>query len=122
MLGGGALRKTVEQQVAEYLKETPKAVAALVMSYFSGHLWVFIVTAFLRSKTRGNKLLQSVTGKTGVGLLWFAAVMFLLYLIKFRELNFEYTRLLELAVPTLMMGLVCQLVVFVLFAVFGDRK
>ena len=85
--------------------ETPKAVALLVMSYFSGHLWVFIVTAFLRSKTRGNKLLQSMTGKTAVGLLWFTAVMAPVYLLKHGEYHFAYSRILDVTIPTLVVGL-----------------
>ena len=117
-----AVKKTVEQQLLDYLKETPKAVAVLVMSYFSGHLWVFIITAFLRSKTRGNKQLQSVTGKTTVGLLWFTAVMLLVYLLKHGEYNFGYSRILDVTIPTLVTGLLLQLIAFALFVIFGDRR
>lgn len=114
--------KTIEQELLEYLKQTPTAIAVLVMSYFSGHLWVFVVTAFLRSKTRGDNLLRSITGKTALGLLWFAAILVPIYLYKFREYNFEYSRILEVALPTLVTGLLVQLFAFVAFITFGDRE
>ena len=122
MAGEALVTKTVQEQLVAYLKQTPKAVAVLVVSYFSGHLWVFIVTAFLRSKRGGNKLLQSITGKTAVGLLWFTAVLALVYWWKFGEFNFAYPRMLDIAIPTLVAGLVVQLIAFALFVTFGDRK
>lgn len=106
----------------DYLKKTPKAVVVFVVSYFSGHLWVFVLTTFLRSKTRGNKLLQSKTGKTAVGLLWFAPVLALVYWMKFGEFNFYYAHILSVVIPSIMVGLIVQLFVFTLFVTFGDRK
>ncbi len=119
--GRGVVRE-VEQQLLDYLRDTPKAAGVLIMSFFSGHLWVFIVTAYLRSKTRGNKLLESLLGRTAVGILWFTAVLVPVYWLKFREVNFDYERILEVVIPTIVAGMLLQLVVFAFFAHFGDRN
>jgi hypothetical protein len=119
--GEVSLAKTAQVQFLEYLKQTPKALAVLIMSYFSGQLWVFIIAAFLRSKTRGNKLLQSTAGKTAVGLLWFSGILAPVYWLKFGNLGFEYAGILEVAIPTLVSGMFAQLVVFALFVALGDR-
>ncbi len=111
----------VGEQVLDYLRQTPKAVAVLVVSYLSGHLWVFIITAFFRSRTRGDQLLKSVTGRTAVGLLWFASLLVPIYLLRFGGLHFEYANILELTVPTLVAGLFFQLLVFIICVRFGDR-
>jgi hypothetical protein len=112
----------IVEQVSEYLKQTPIAVGVIVMSFFSGHLWVFIITGFLRSKTRGNKLLESRSGRTAIGVLWFTGVSAPLYVYRYHNYNFEYRNILEIAIPTLVTGLLVQLIIFALFASFGDRK
>ena len=122
MPGERDITKAIEQQALGYFKETPKAVVVVVMSFFSGHLWVFIVTAFLRSKTRGNRLLESRLGRTAVGMFWFTGVLVPLYLLKFGAYDFEYQRILDIVIPTLVTGMFLQLIVFAFFARFGDRK
>ena len=117
-----SVSNTIYVLLSDYLKQTPKAVAFFVMSYFSGHLWVFVFTAFLRSKTKGNKLLLSMTGKTAIGLLWFTSTLALIYRFKFGAFNFEYLNMLDVVIPSLIAGLVVQMFVFTLFVTFGDRK
>ncbi len=122
MSEGRGVAREVQEQLVDYLTTTPKAGAVLTMSFFSGHLWVFIVTAYLRSNTRGNKLLESLPGRTAVGIFWFTAVLVPIYWSKFREVNFEYARILDVVIPTIVAGMMLQLVVFAFFAYFGDRK
>jgi flagellar biosynthesis protein FliQ len=119
--GSRELTTSVGEQFFDYLAQTPKALAVLVVSYFSGHLWVFMITAFFRSRTRGDNLLRSVTGRTAVGLVWFTSILGPFYFLKFGALTFEYANVLDLAVPTLVIGLFVQLLVFVACVRFGDR-
>lgn len=122
MEGKDEISKQVGEQFIDYLKQTPKAAAVMVVSFFCGHLWAYVVTTFFRgSKTRGNTLLQSVMGRTALGLVWFSAVLVPIYTLKFRAFDFDYDRILALVVPTLVAGLAIQLIVFALCLKLGDR-
>jgi hypothetical protein len=79
---GGAVDGSIEQQLIDYLRQTPKAVAVLIFSFFSGQLWVFIIIAYLKKTTKGNKLLNSIHGKTALGLFWFTLVLIPIYYIR----------------------------------------
>lgn len=104
----------IGEHVLDYIKQTPAASAVLVASFLSGHLWVFVITAFFRSKTKGDQHLKTITGRTALGVLWFAAMMTPIYFVKFRTLDFAYTNMLEVTVPTLVVGLLVQLAVFLI--------
>lgn len=91
------------------------------MSFFSGQLWAFVLTAF-RSKTRGNKLIESFWGRVAIGVIWFTAVCVPMYLFKYRDVDFQYDRLLQIAIPTVVTGMLVQLIFFALFVCFGNRK
>ena len=112
----------IQQQILDYLRQTPLALGILVMSFFSGQLWAFILTAFIRSKTRGNKFIESILGRLAMGIIWFTAVSVPIYLIKFGNMDFQYERILQIAIPTLVTGMLAQLMLFALFAYYGDRR
>ena len=117
-----AIEKSIEKEVLEYLRETPKAMAVVVASFLSGHLWVFVITTFVRSKTKNNKLILSLTGRTAIGLFWLTSTLVPIYRLNFGDFAFEYDRILQVAIPTTVTGLFVQLVLFGLFVIFGDRK
>jgi hypothetical protein len=118
----GAVATAIQKQVTAYLAATPKAAGLLVMSFFSGQLWVFIIMAFLRSSTRGNKLIQGPTGRTAVGLAWHGTVLVPIYLFKFHQYDFDYQRILEVVIPTIVTGLLIQLIIFAFFAGSGGHR
>ena len=117
-----AIEKSIEKNVIDYLRETPKAMAVIVASFLSGHLWVFVITAFVRSKTKGNGMMQSVTGRTAIGLFWLTGILVPVYRMKFGDFAFEYDRILQAAIPTTVTGLFVQLILFGFFVIYGDRK
>lgn len=113
--------EAVGEIVLDYLRQTPKAVGVLLASFFSGHLWVFMVLA-IRTKTRGNTFLQPPIGRTALGLCWFTMIHLPLYFAKFRELDFKYNKMMQLAIPTVLFGLAIQVVLFAVFVRYGDKK
>ncbi len=112
----------IQAKLLEYLIATPKAMAVLVASFISGNLWAFIITAFIRSKRKGNSALLTVAGRTSLGFGWFMVVFVPFYIIKYHEIAFEYSKILQISIPTVIIGIFIQLVLFVLFLRFGDRK
>ncbi|MCI0560052.1 MAG: hypothetical protein MN733_16305 [Nitrososphaera sp.] len=122
MAGKQGMERGLQTDLLEYLRDTPKALVVVVASFISGHLWVFMITAFIRSKTKGNNLLQSTVGRTTVGLIWLTGVLVPFYCLKFREFSFDYERILQIAIPTVVTGLFIQLILFAIFVSFGDRK
>ncbi len=109
----------VEGRIVDYLRRTPHAVAVLFFSFMSGQLWTFVIAAYCRRGTRGNKLLQSITGRTAAGLAWFAIVMVPVYALYNQRLDFDYANVLSLVVPTIVIGLSVQVVIFACFVRFG---
>jgi hypothetical protein len=112
----------LQQQILEYLRQTPIAVGVLVMSFFSGQLWAFIITAFIRTKTRGNRLIESFWGRMAMGILWFTAISVPMYLWRFGNYEFEYGNLVRIAIPTMVTGMLAQIIIFALFGYFGGRR
>ncbi|NTW70419.1 MAG: hypothetical protein HGB23_11365 [Chlorobiaceae bacterium] len=117
-----AIEKSIEKEVVDYLRETPKAMAVVVVAFLSGHLWVFVITAFIRSRTKGNKMVQSVIGRTAIGIVWLTGILVPLYCMKYGDFGFEYDRILQVAIPTTVTGLFIQLFLFIIFITVGDRK
>lgn len=116
------IEKSLEKDVVQFLHETPKALAVVVAAFFSGHLWVFVITAFVRSKTKGNGMVQSLTGRTAIGLIWLTGTLVPIYRIKFGDFAFDYDKILQVTIPTIVTGLFVQLLLFAMFVCLGDRK
>ena len=112
--------QTTERQIIDFLRKTPIAVAALFFSFISGHLWVFIIFSYCKKNKKGNSQLQSKVGRTAIGLAWFMFVMVPIYLLQYNNLKFNYTNLVDIVLPTLVLGFFFQVIVFALFAKFGN--
>lgn len=121
MTGESKVVSVVLDEAIEYLKATPKAAGFLFMSFMSGHLWAFMVIAH-RSKTKGNDLLKTIHGRTAIGLLWFSFILVPTYFLKFRGYDFKYDQVLDSLIPVVILGLFLQLIVFLVFVFFGERK
>lgn len=116
------IEKDIKNDIGQYLHNTPKALAVVVAAFFSGHLWVFVITAFIRSKTKGNGMMQSPTGRIAIGLIWLTGVLVPIYRLKFGDFEFDYENILQIIIPTIVIGLFFQLLLFSLFVCLGDRK
>jgi hypothetical protein len=64
---GGAISGTIQQDIIDYLRQTPKAVAVLVFSFFCGQLWLFIIFNYRKKGTMvGDKFLKTKMGTTAL--------------------------------------------------------
>ncbi|MCA7927871.1 hypothetical protein LGM45_02405 [Burkholderia cepacia] len=111
----------IEQKVLNYVLATPAALAVLVASFLSGHLWLFIIKNVRKPKTAGNQIFESKTGRVAIGLLWLTGVLLFVYIIRFKELMFDYQRILDVCIPTIIFGVFFQLLILVAYLKFGDK-
>lgn len=112
------IESTIGQKVIEFLEKTPIAVAVPFFAFLSGQLWVFIIIAYVKSSQKGNKALQTIASKTGLGVCWFTFIMVPIYVLKHGGVNFEYPMIIDLTIPTIVGALFFQVIVFALFAQF----
>jgi hypothetical protein len=120
-LASNKVESTVTSQLVEYLKATPQAIAVVFFAFLEGHLWVFMITAYVRDKTKGNKLIMSVAGKVTIGLLWITLNMVIIYAIQYQSWPMKYENILEIVVPTIVLSLLLQLLIFLGCLKYGDR-
>lgn len=74
--------KQLKDKLVEYLLTIPQLLFAVVLSFFSGHLWLWIVHTYFDSPAKGAKYLSNIWAKTALGLFWY--VLFLLPNFVFR--------------------------------------
>ncbi|MEB2854069.1 hypothetical protein [Pseudomonas atacamensis] len=115
------LEKAVVSQIIDYLKSTPQVLFLVIMAIASGHLWAFIITSFFKEKENGNKELRSIVGRLSLGLMWLAANLVVIYGLEHHSLPRDYSKIIELIFPTIILGLFLQLIVYVLVIAFGER-
>lgn len=110
----------IKTKVLEYVLRTPLAMAVVIASFLSGHLWLFIIKA-VRKRTAGNKILESKTGRTAFGMLWLALIMCPIYMIKYGDVSFELEKIMALVLPSIVFAAILQLIILVVYLVL-ERK
>lgn len=98
----------------QLLTSSPYIICTVALSYFSGHLWAYIILSYLSKKER--KILYSLFGKLSLGLMWFALVLIPIYLVRFKSVNIIGEQLLEILITVLAIAFALQLII--LFVVF----
>ncbi|MES2508359.1 MAG: hypothetical protein V4625_00450 [Pseudomonadota bacterium] len=111
----------VTSEIIEYLRSTPTALGLLCFAFIEGHLWAFMLTAFVRKKTKGDKLLHGIVGRTCIGILLMTPSFLVIHALKFQTWTFDYSNIIACVIPTIVLSLFLQLVVFVAFMKFGDK-
>ena len=109
------------KKVIDWLLTTPKALALLVFSFFSGHLWIFIITTYFKTSKKGNKYLKSIYGKIAVGVIWFTIIDLPIHL--FRNGNIiDINNIFDNILYAIMYGLILQGIVFGLIVTLKKEK
>lgn len=98
------------EKIFNYLGKRPLAGFAVVMSFFTGHMWLYALSIIERPK----KQLKSVIGRIAVGLLWFTVVMAPFYVITYGEYTFKEEKVLQIAVPSVILAMILQAIVIVI--------
>jgi hypothetical protein len=115
------VKDEVAKQVIDYLKGTPQVLGFLFMAFASGHLWAYVITNFVKAKKGGNKEIRSITGRLSLGLVWLASNLIIVYGFVHHSWPRNYAEILELMIPTIVLGFFLQLIVFTVVLIFGER-
>ena len=115
------VEKQLGEKLAELLISTPKLLIACGSSFLSGHVWLWLIYCYLRNNSRGVTHLKSVWAKTGLGMIWNALILFIIYIIKYGfDTNVE-DKILPLIFFSLLLGWATQAVVVLLIIHFKNR-
>src|SRR6266480_3923123 len=66
---------------------SPYLLAFGSCAFFWGHIWVFLIGNVIKKKYDKERMLDSMWGKTGIGLIWGSLVTLPMYMIEKRTLN-----------------------------------
>jgi hypothetical protein len=113
--------KKIKEFIINFLISTPKAIAILFFSFFSGQVWAYLIITYFKSKTKGNAILNNKYTKTGVGLLWFiiVAMPYNLYMHG-AKVNFE--NIIQHSIICILIGATLQAIVFGYLTTFKTEK
>jgi hypothetical protein len=111
----------IEKKIIEFLVATPKALALIILSFFSGQLWFFVLITYFKSNAKGNKYLNNYYSKLAIGIIWFIIVNLPIHFIRIGFeiddnnifLNFFYT---------IIYGFVLQGIIFTLIVAIKKEK
>jgi hypothetical protein len=113
--------KIVESIVA-FLIATPRVLFSLIASFFSGHLWMFIVLTYAKRSRRGNTRIDNPYGRIAIGVGWFVLVMLVVYWVRYGCLDLQDERIMEVLIPTLAFGISLEMVAFVLVTSLAKER
>ncbi len=113
----------LKKRALEYLMKTPNAMLFCFCSFFSGQLWVFLITTYLKRTQKGNSYLNKFYSKLGIGGFWLVVFNSPFYFNKHKTYNFDFLIFLDVFCNTLMIAVFVQLLVFIaVTAFFKERK
>ena len=105
----------IKEKIFGYLIATPKMLFLAVLSFLSGHFWVYIYFAYIKNGSRSAKRIDNLYGKVVLGLIWFAIILTILYGIMHKTiLNIQYELIMDLILSTILIGLFLQAILFIL--------
>lgn len=111
----------VAKAVTDKISATPQSAFFLILSYLSGHLWVFMVDTY-RPKLNGFDFLKEKLGKISLGIMWNLSVVSLVYTSRFHVYFFEYEKVSDCLVSTIIFGFTLQFIILVICITYGERK
>jgi len=115
------MEKILGEKLAELVISTPKLLIACGSSFLSGHVWLWLIYAYLKKTTKGVTHLQGVWAKTGLGMIWNALILFLIYIVKYGfDTNVE-GKILPLILFSLLLGWATQAIVVFLIVNFKNK-
>ncbi|MUJ26323.1 hypothetical protein GNP82_18500 [Aliivibrio fischeri] len=106
------------QTIVDFLVGSPKVLAALILSWVSGHTWSYIVFTYFREKNKSVGFFDSWMGKTALGLLWFSLIMLPIYFLVHDSYTIEYDKVLEILFSTILYSYVVQAIIFIAITIF----
>lgn len=107
------------QAAVDLLIKSPQALITVLLAWFSGNVWTYIILSYFSKKERN--ILNSNLSKISIGLFWFALIFVFFHLIMYKNLIITFTNVLDSLVSVLIISLALQFIVL-FFASVLNRK
>jgi len=99
----------IKKTIFKYIVSSPKALAIIFFSFFSGNLWNFIILSYVtKNNTKAIKHLDTYYSKISLGLIWFAFVMYPIYCIKYGVSEVSLENVFNIVWQTILISLFFQ--------------
>lgn len=113
--------KKIKEFIVNFLLSSPKAIAVLFFSFFSGQVWAYLIITYFKSKTKGNTILNNKYTKIGVGLLWFVLIS-LPYNLCTSGLKIDFKIIIENSLVCILISTMLQAIIFGYLTTFKNEK
>ena len=112
----------IVEAIMSWIVKTPAALATIAFSYFSGHMWGYLIFTYKRNKKHAKGFFDNKTGKVSLGLAWHAVVAAPLYYFQYSTLKINYTNYSEIAYSVILAAIALQAIIFAFVTIFtkGD--
>lgn len=114
----GAVERLI-QASADLLIKSPQALITVLLAWFSGNVWTYIILSHFSKKER--KILNSNLSKVSIGLFWFSLIFVFFHFVMHQNLIITFTNVLDSLVSVLIISLALQFIVL-FFASVVNRK
>lgn len=96
--------KKIQAKLLEYIVTIPQLLFATVLSFLSGHLWIWVIYAYYFNSTKASKYLNHWAAKTALGVFWYSITLVPYYFYKFGMKQEIGKNVLEVVGFTLLVG------------------
>lgn len=113
--------KKIKEFIINFFLSTPKTIAILFFSFFSGQVWSYLIITYFKTKTKGNSILNKPYTKIGVGLLWFTLISLPYNLCK-NGTKIQFENILENSLLCLLSAAMLQAIIFFYLTTYKSEK
>lgn len=99
----------VVEEVLSFVTSSAYTLLPPVLAFFSGQLWIFIISLYTKIPAKALKFLNKWYGRVALGLAWEALVLIPIYFIAFRNLHIQAANIAEIEFTVLVISLALQL-------------
>lgn len=107
----------------EWISKTPIALATICFSFFSGHMWAYVIFTYKRERKHSKGFLDNRTGKVALGLLWQSLIAAPVYLIHYKTLiGINYDNYAAIAYDVILYSFLLQALIVMLLTIFAKGR
>jgi hypothetical protein len=106
------MQKTIQEAILDLLVQTPALLIFLVSSFFSGHLWLYMLFTLLLGRTRYPALMNSRWGKISIGIPRMALVFLMLNLLNYHTFDVTLDHIQALTAAVIAYSFSMQILLF----------
>ncbi len=110
--------KKIQAKLLEYIVTIPQLLTATVLSFLSGHLWIWVIYAYYFNSTKASKYLNNWVAKIALGVFWYSISLVPYYFYKFGFKQEVGKNVLEVIIFSLLIGSFLQAISTILIIRF----